>query len=94
MDVFGRIRNEVKAARANVHAEEEDRHDVLVVLLGEVARSYADLRGFQLRLDIAEKNIQTQEDTVHLTQARAQNSRPRTLWSQHCEAPLRLRFTA
>jgi len=45
--------------------------DVLVVLLGEVARSYADLRGFQLRLDIAEKNIRTQEDTVHLTQTRA-----------------------
>jgi NodT family efflux transporter outer membrane factor (OMF) lipoprotein len=71
IDVFGRIRNEVKAAKANVRSAEEDRRDVLVVLLGEVARSYADLRGFQLRLDIAEKNIQTQEDTVHLTQARA-----------------------
>jgi len=71
IDVFGRIRNEVKAASANVRSAEEDRRDVLVVLLGEVARSYADLRGFQLRLDIAEKNIQTQEDTVHLTQARA-----------------------
>ena len=71
IDVFGRIRNEVKAASANVRSAEEDRRDVLVVLLGEVARSYADLRGFQLRLEIAEKNIQTQEDTVHLTQARA-----------------------
>jgi len=71
IDVFGRIRNEVKAANANVRSAEEDRRDVLVVLLGEIARSYADLRGFQLRLDIAEKNIQTQEDTVHLTQARA-----------------------
>ncbi|HEV2733138.1 MAG TPA: efflux transporter outer membrane subunit [Terriglobales bacterium] len=71
IDVFGRIRNEVKAASANVRSAEENRRDVLVVLLGEVARSYADLRGFQLRLEIAEKNIQTQEDTVHLTQARA-----------------------
>jgi NodT family efflux transporter outer membrane factor (OMF) lipoprotein len=71
IDVFGRIRNEVKAASANVRSAEEDRHDVLVVLLGEAARSYADLRGFQLRLDIAEKNIRTQEDTVHLTQTRA-----------------------
>jgi len=71
IDIFGRIRNEVKAASANVRSAEEDRRDVLVVLLGEVARSYADLRGFQLRLDIAENNIRTQEDTVHLTQTRA-----------------------
>ena len=71
IDVFGRIRNEVKAASANVRSAEENRRDVLLALLGEVARSYADLRGFQLRLEIAEKNIQTQEDTVHLTEARA-----------------------
>jgi len=61
----------VQAASANVRSAEENRRDVLLVLLGEVARSYADLRGFQLRLEIAEKNIQTQEDTVHLTEARA-----------------------
>jgi len=71
IDVFGRIRNEVKAASANVRSAEENRRDVLLALLGEVASSYADLRGFQLRLEIAENNIQTQEDTVHLTQARA-----------------------
>src|SRR5260370_3130732 len=70
IDVFGRIRNEVKAASANVRSAEEDRRDILLVLLGEVARSYADLRGFQLRLNIAEKNILTQEDTVPLTQTR------------------------
>jgi outer membrane protein, multidrug efflux system len=71
IDVFGRIRNEVKAASANVRSAEENRRDVLLALLGEVARSYADLRGFQLRLEIAQNNIETQEDTVHLTQARA-----------------------
>jgi len=71
IDVFGRIRNEVKAASANVRSAEENRRDVLLALLGEVASSYADLRGFQLRLEIAENNIQTQADTVHLTQARA-----------------------
>jgi multidrug efflux system outer membrane protein len=46
IDIFGRIRNEVKAASANVRSAEEDRRDVLVVLLGEVARSYADLGAF------------------------------------------------
>src|SRR4029077_4151100 len=36
IDVFGGIRNEVKAANANVRSAEEHRRDVLVVLLGEV----------------------------------------------------------
>ena len=71
LDVFGRIRNEVKAATNDVRAAEENRRDVLVILLGDVATTYADLRGFQLRLQIAERNIQSQTDTVSLTQARA-----------------------
>ena len=40
IDVFGRIRNDVKAASANVRSAEENRRDVLVVLLAEIARSY------------------------------------------------------
>jgi outer membrane protein, multidrug efflux system len=69
--VFGRIRNEVKAATIDFRAAEEDRRDVLVILLGDLATTYADLRGFQLRLQIAKRNIQSQTDTVALTQARA-----------------------
>ena len=71
LDVFGRIRNEVKAATNDFRAAEEDRRDVQVILLGDLATTYADLRGFQLRLQIAERNIQSQKDTVALTQARA-----------------------
>jgi len=71
LDVFGRIRNEVKAATNDFRAAEEDRRDVLVILLGDLATTYADLRGFQLRLQIAEENIRSQKDTVALTQARA-----------------------
>jgi len=71
LDVFGRSRNEVNAATNDLRATEEDRRDVLVILLGDLATTYADLRGFQLRLQIAERNIQSQKDTVALTQARA-----------------------
>jgi NodT family efflux transporter outer membrane factor (OMF) lipoprotein len=71
IDVFGRIRNEMKAASSDARASEEGHRDVLVTLLGDVARSYAELRGFQLRLQIAERNIQTQQDTVSLTKSRA-----------------------
>jgi NodT family efflux transporter outer membrane factor (OMF) lipoprotein len=71
LDVFGGIRRGVQASTADVRAAEENRRDVLVILLGDVGRAYAQLRGFQRRLDIANKNIKTQQDTLDLTTARA-----------------------
>src|SRR5262249_49125073 len=59
MDVFRRIRKEVNAATNDLRAAAEDRRHVLVILLGDLATAYADLRGFQLRLQIAERNIQS-----------------------------------
>src|SRR5215472_15373956 len=71
VDVFGRIRRGLQAASADATAAAEARRAVLVAVLGELGRSYAELRGFQLRLDIANKNILIQQDTLNLTQARA-----------------------
>ena len=71
LDVFGGIRRSVQAATADMTAAEENRRDVLVILLGDVGRVYAQLRGFQRRLEIANKNIRTQQDTLDLTSARA-----------------------
>lgn len=67
LDVFGGIRRGLQAARADVVAQEENRRDVLVILLGDVGQSYAQLRGYQRRLEIANKNIKTQQDTLDLT---------------------------
>ncbi|MBV9608482.1 MAG: efflux transporter outer membrane subunit [Acidobacteria bacterium] len=71
LDLFGSVRRGLQAANADARAAAEARRDVLVTLLGEVGRSYIELRGFQLRSDIAEKNIGIQQDTLHLTEARA-----------------------
>src|SRR3989454_3592818 len=71
LDVFGGIRRGVQAATADIAAAEENRRDVLVILLGDVGRVYAQLRGFQRRLEIANKNIKTQQETLDLTTARA-----------------------
>src|ERR1700730_154814 len=70
LDVFGGIRRGVQAASAGVTAAEENRRDVLVMLLGDVGQVYAQLRGFQRRLEIANENITTQQDTLNLTTAR------------------------
>jgi multidrug efflux system outer membrane protein len=72
IDVFGRVRRSVEAADATVEATVEDRRDVFVTLLGEVARNYIDLRGFQRRLAVARDNLKTQQDTLELTQVRFQ----------------------
>jgi NodT family efflux transporter outer membrane factor (OMF) lipoprotein len=71
LDVFGGTRRRVQAATADATAAEENRRDVLAILLGDVGRVYAQLRGFQRRLEIANKNIKTQQDTLDLTSARA-----------------------
>ena len=71
LDVFGGIRRSVQAATADMTAAEENRRDVLIILLGDVGRVYAQLRGFQRRLEIANKNIKTQQETLDLTSTRA-----------------------
>jgi NodT family efflux transporter outer membrane factor (OMF) lipoprotein len=72
IDVFGGVRRSVEAADATIEATVEDRRDVLVTLLGEVARNYIDLRGFQRQLAVARANLKTQQDTLELTRVRFQ----------------------
>jgi NodT family efflux transporter outer membrane factor (OMF) lipoprotein len=67
IDVFGGVRRNVEAARADVAAASEDRRDVMVTLLGDVARYYINLRGFQRQLSIAKKNLASQRETLELT---------------------------
>jgi len=70
IDVFGGKRRAKEAAGAQVSASEFGRREVLITLLGDVARNYVDLRGYQGRLAIAHKNIQAQERTLAITRDR------------------------
>jgi NodT family efflux transporter outer membrane factor (OMF) lipoprotein len=70
IDLFGRIRRGVEASQGDLAASEQARRNVLTTVLGDVARYYSELRGAQLRLEIANKNIATAEDTLALTKAR------------------------
>ncbi len=70
IDVFGGKRRAKEAAGAQVSASEFGRLDVLITLLGDVARNYVDLRGYQARLAIAQENIQAQEKTLAITRDR------------------------
>jgi outer membrane protein, multidrug efflux system len=67
VDVFGGVRRSVEAANANLQASVEDRRDVLVTLLGEVATDYIQLRGLQQEIIIAGENLKAQKRNVDLT---------------------------
>lgn len=70
LDFFGGVRRAVEAADANLESEEEGRRDVLVTLLGEVARQYIELRSNQQLLAVTQENLHSQEETLKLTRLR------------------------
>ncbi|MDD5411288.1 MAG: efflux transporter outer membrane subunit [Methylobacter sp.] len=72
LDFFGGIRRSVEAADATVDVEVENSRDVLVILLGEVARNYIELRANQQLVVITRENLHAQQDTLALTQIRQQ----------------------
>jgi len=70
LDIWGRVRRAVEAADATVEAAEDNRRDVLLIVLAEVARNLVEVRAAQQRLLIAQSNIQTQQEVVELTRVR------------------------
>ena len=69
-DIFGGTRRNVEAATADVQAAAESMRDVRVGLVAEVATAYLELRGFQARRSVAERNLKSQRDTLELTRSR------------------------
>jgi NodT family efflux transporter outer membrane factor (OMF) lipoprotein len=72
LDVFGGIRSTVDAAVATTNAREADLQDVLITLTADVALDYIDTRSLQRRVEIARSNVDLQQQTLELTQFRAQ----------------------
>jgi multidrug efflux system outer membrane protein len=70
IDLFGRVRHDVAAARSNNQAVEADLHDVEVSIVAELARNYFELRGAQWRLAVAQRSLENQRETLRLTQLR------------------------
>jgi len=66
IDLFGRVRRSIEAASADLGSLEAVRNDVMVSVLGAVARAYVDLRGTQVRLDVARRNVAVQKETLGL----------------------------
>lgn len=72
LDIFGGTRRSVESSTATLAATEADLRDVLVTLLGDVALSYVEVRTTQLRLNYAERALQSQREVLDITGWRAQ----------------------
>ncbi|MGA7779583.1 MAG: efflux transporter outer membrane subunit, partial [Paraburkholderia sp.] len=69
IDVFGGTRRSIEAATRSYQAATDDRGDVVLTLLAEVARNYIELRGAQRRIAVAQDNLTIQQDALTLTRA-------------------------
>jgi len=70
LDLFGRVRSSIKAAKATAQSYEATLDDVQVIVAAEVARNYFELRGLQQQLAVAERSLTNQRETLHLTRVR------------------------
>jgi multidrug efflux system outer membrane protein len=68
IDLFGHVRRSVEAARADLDAERANYQDAQVTVAAEVARNYFELRGAQKRLSVARENLDSERQTLALTQ--------------------------
>ena len=72
IDVWGRLRNQTKAARAELRATEEDRKAVMTTVVGDVSAGYFNLLELDSQLDIAKRTLATRENSLRLIKARQQ----------------------
>lgn len=73
IEFWGKNRRAIESAEAELEASQEDYRNVQVLLVSEVAASYAQLRGYQQRIDFARENVQIQQQSLKLAMDRFQN---------------------
>ena len=71
-DIFGGQRSALYAAEADTQALQATLADVQVSVAAEVALAYVQLRGQQAQLAIARNNLASQQETLQITNWRAQ----------------------
>ena len=70
LDLFGKIRRATEAAEAQAQQADILWHDAQVQLISQVATSYGEYRGAQLRLVVAEQNLQNLQQSRAIVLAR------------------------
>jgi multidrug efflux system outer membrane protein len=86
LDLFGRVRRNVEAARADVGGVMAELQDARVSVIAEVTRNYLVLRGLQDQLALTERNADNQYSSLKLTRVRLEAGRGNELDTSRAEA--------
>ena len=70
LDLFGSIRNRVKAQKENFAASKEEYTGTMISLCAQVASAYINLRELQQELAVVQKNCASQEAVLKITEVR------------------------
>jgi outer membrane protein TolC len=74
LDLFGKLQRSLEAAVDDAEEKIELRNAVLITVVGDVARNYLEIRGLQMRLEIARKDVATVQGTIDLLMTGAEHS--------------------
>ena len=85
-DLFGRLDAGVQASEADTRAAQASLEQVHVSLSAEVALQYISLRSLQQRLAIAQRNLETQQQTLQITDWRVQAGLATSLVAEQARA--------
>lgn len=88
LDLFGKGYRTVEAAGAQWRSAMEARNDLLLSVLGEVARVYIDLRGKQRQWELTKKEVSLLEQRIALVQERLGNGLDNEIEIQRAQAAL------
>lgn len=70
IDVFGKISEQVKSAKASVKVSRADRAGVLVSVAAQIATTYFDLRANQTEIELANRHAERQMKALKIAEAR------------------------
>jgi len=70
IDLFGKYRREIEAAKYDAQAAAWTRNAILISAVADVARSYVDMRGLQMRLAIMRQDIESAQQFRDLAETR------------------------
>src|SRR5262249_28704454 len=72
LDIWGRLRKQTAAARADLLSTEETRRFVLTTVISDVAAAYFSLREFDYELEISRRTLTSRQESLRLINLRQQ----------------------
>lgn len=72
LDLWGKFRRNIESADANMNAQIEDYDEILITLIADTASTYVQYRVVQQQLAYARANVEIQEGSLRIAEARFQ----------------------